>query len=1069
MAKIRVHELAKELNVTNKDIMKKLEEMGVFVPSHMSALEPGEEMKVRAAFGAPVRKKEAPVRKRVIVRRTPEGEETRVVKAARPSSGAPAGAGGARTRVTAPRPTAPGADALHEQSAEGHKPQAADGSAAQGAEERRPQTAAVPPAQSADNSLARTADNSLAQNAESRPSKSADASSAQAAEVRKPQAADVPPAQAAETPGPQTAAVRPQQELSIGPQKPSSGAVRPADEKEADRSGQPDAQKAKDGLQKAKDDLNAKKQTAVRRPLEGEIIRRADGKLVRRIPIPKGETAQSMMAKREAERLRSGKDAEITVVQEFKKNSSDGTSARSDRDRGRTARLTKGPQGQRRDGQPTGTARDGRRQDGRPNEGRRNGAAFRGQDMDQREAPRENGRDLSRRGARRQDSSQLLGDLIIPERPKIEDKPKKNERSRKEKSRSASAAAEDFSRRKNNARIAMSMMDDDLLARPRKKPKPNKNLQDRKQETEEDSIRVVTLPDSMTVKEFAEFIGKPSAQIIKALMLKGVMAGLNQQIEFDQAEEIAVDMGILVEHEVEEDIFAAYTQENKDKEEDLVSRSPVVVVMGHVDHGKTSLLDKIRSTKVTAGEAGGITQSIGASVVEVNGRKITFLDTPGHEAFTAMRMRGAQVTDIAILVVAADDGVMPQTVEAINHAKTAGVQIIVAINKIDKPGANPDRVMQELMEYDLVPEAWGGSTICVPVSALTGEGVNTLLEMVLLVADIEDYKANPNCAASGSVIEAELDKGRGAVATVLVQRGTLKLGDPVVVGHTFGRIKAMQDDSGQRVKTAGPSTPVEIVGLSDVPEAGEKFYVTESDHEARTLAEKVSARERQSMVEGNKRVSLNDLFDQIQEGEMKELNIVVKADTQGSVEAVRQSLEKLSNSEVAVRCIHGGVGAITESDVMLASTANALIVGFNVRPDAGAKSVADQEKIDIRLYRVIYTAIEEIEAAMKGMLAPKFEEKVVGHAEVRQVFHASGVGTIAGSYVLDGKVQRSNQIRLVRDGIVIYEGEIASLRRFKDDVREVAAGYECGIMLNRFADIKEGDTLETFLMEEIEQ
>ncbi|MBR2099261.1 MAG: translation initiation factor IF-2, partial [Firmicutes bacterium] len=468
----------------------------------------------------------------------------------------------------------------------------------------------------------------------------------------------------------------------------------------------------------------------------------------------------------------------------------------------------------------------------------------------------------------------------MPERTKSSDKTAKKPAASNKKDKNRSQGSEDFARKKKDARMQASMMDDDALARHRKKPKPK--TQQKHNADQEDQIKVVALPDSMTVMEFAEYLNKPATQIIKALMMKGVMAGLNQQIEFDQAEEIAMDMGILVEHEVEEDIFAAYADPHDD-EEDLVERPPVVVVMGHVDHGKTSLLDKIRSTRVTAGEAGGITQSIGASVVQINGRQITFLDTPGHEAFTAMRLRGAQATDIAILVVAADDGVMPQTVEAISHAKTAGVQIIVAINKMDKPGANPDRVMQELTEYELIPEAWGGSTICVPVSALTGEGIDTLLEMVLLTADMEEYKANPDAPASGVVIEAELDRGRGAVATVLVQRGTLHMGDPIVVGNTYGRIKSMQDDTGKRIKTAGPSMPAEIIGLDNVPAAGERFFVTPSDREARVLAEKVAARERQNMIEGNKRVSLEDLFGQIQEGEMKELNIVVKADTQGSV------------------------------------------------------------------------------------------------------------------------------------------------------------------------------------------
>ena len=490
--------------------------------------------------------------------------------------------------------------------------------------------------------------------------------------------------------------------------------------------------------------------------------------------------------------------------------------------------------------------------------------------------------------------------------------------------------------------------------------------------------------------------------------------------------------------------------------------------MGHVDHGKTSLLDAIRSTSVTSGEAGGITQHIGASVVENAGQKITFLDTPGHEAFTSMRMRGAQSTDIAILVVAADDGVMPQTVEAINHAKAAGVEIIVAVNKIDKESANVERVKQELTEYELIPEDWGGSTIFVPVSAHTKEGIDDLLEMILLTAEVLELKANPNRKARGIVIEAELDKGRGPVATVLVQKGTLHVGDSIAIGNTYGRVRAMVDDKGRRVKTAGPSTPVEILGLNDVPFAGEICMAMDNEKEARTTAEAFVAYNREKLLENTKsQLSLDDLFNQIQAGSVKELNLVVKADVQGSVEAVKQSLVKLSNEEVTVKVIHGGVGAINESDVMLASASNAIIIGFNVRPDNTAKTVAERESVDLRLYRVIYNAIEDIEAAMKGMLDPVFEEKVTGHGEVRQTFRASGVGTIAGTYVLDGSIFRNSKARIVRDGIVIFEGELASLKRFNDDVKEVRAGYECGLVFEKYNDIKEGDQIESFIMEEV--
>ncbi|GMQ64562.1 translation initiation factor IF-2 [Vallitalea maricola] len=590
------------------------------------------------------------------------------------------------------------------------------------------------------------------------------------------------------------------------------------------------------------------------------------------------------------------------------------------------------------------------------------------------------------------------------------------------------------------------------------------------QEIEDDNedLDVITIPTNVTVKDLAERLGKQSSDIVKSLMLKGIMATANQEIDYETASSVALEFDFLTEEEEEKDIVDEFFAEEPDDEEDLVTRSPIVVVMGHVDHGKTSLLDAIRESNVTSREAGGITQHIGASVVTINDNDITFLDTPGHEAFTAMRLRGAMATDIAILVVAADDGVMPQTVEAINHAKAANVQIIVAINKIDKPGANQDRVKQELVEYGLVAEDWGGDTICVPVSAIEKTGLDQLLEMILLVSEMEELKANPNKKASGTIVEAQLDKGRGPVATVLIQNGTLKVGDAIIAGTSYGKIRAMIDDKGRRVKQAGPSTPVEILGLSEVPVAGDAFYTAKNEREARHVAEKVIRRDREKLIQNTpQKVTLDDLFSQIQAGNMKELNIVVKADVQGSVEAVKQSLVKLSNEEVMIKVIHGGVGAINESDVMLASASNAIIIGFNVRPEASAKTVAESEQIDIRLYRVIYNAIEDIEAAMKGMLDPEYREKVIGHAEVRQTFKVSSVGTIAGSYVQDGKFTRNAKVRLVRDGIVIYEGELESLKRFKDDVKEVNSGYECGIMLSKFNDLKEGDIVEAYIMEEI--
>ncbi len=597
----------------------------------------------------------------------------------------------------------------------------------------------------------------------------------------------------------------------------------------------------------------------------------------------------------------------------------------------------------------------------------------------------------------------------------------------------------------------------------RKKPQ-----QQPKQEKAEEVIKSIILPEKLTIKELADKMKIQAAMIVKKLFLKGTMVTVNQEVDYDTAEEIALEFNCIAEPEEKIDVIAELLKEEDEEESTLAARPPVVCVMGHVDHGKTSLLDAIRSTRVTDREAGGITQHIGASVVSINDQKITFLDTPGHEAFTAMRMRGANATDIAILVVAADDGVMPQTVEAINHAKAAGIEIIVAINKIDKPGANIERVKQELSEYELIPEDWGGSTIFCPVSAHTHEGIENLLEMILLTAEVSELKANPNRNARGLVIEAQLDKGRGAVATILVQKGTLRVGEPIACGSCYGKVRAMIDDKGRRVKEAKPSTPVEILGLSGVPNAGEVFVSTDTEKEARNFAETFISEGKERLLEETKaKMSLDDLFSQIQSGSIKELDLIVKADVQGSVEAVKQSLEKLSNEEVVVKTIHGGVGAINESDVILASASNAIIIGFNVRPDATAKATAEREGVDIRLYKVIYNAIEDVEAAMKGMLDPVFEEKILGHAEVRQIFKASGVGNIAGSYVLDGIFERGCKVRLTREGTQIFEGDLASLKRFKDDVKEVKAGYECGLVLDGFNDIQEFDQIEAYKMVEV--
>ena len=592
--------------------------------------------------------------------------------------------------------------------------------------------------------------------------------------------------------------------------------------------------------------------------------------------------------------------------------------------------------------------------------------------------------------------------------------------------------------------------------------------QPKKAEAKVEEIKTIVIPETITIKELAEKMKLQPSAIVKKLFLQGTIVTINQEIDFEKAEEIAMEYDVLCEKEKKINVIEELLREEEEDEKDMVSRPPVICVMGHVDHGKTSLLDAIRQSNVTSREAGGITQHIGAYVVEANGQRITFLDTPGHEAFTAMRMRGAQATDIAILVVAADDGVMPQTVEAINHAKAAGVEIIVAVNKIDKPSANVERVKQELSEYELIPEDWGGSTVFVPVSAHTKEGIPELLEMILLTAEVKELKANPNRKARGLVIEAQLDKGRGPVATVLVQKGTLKVGDSIAAGSCYGRVRAMMDDKGNRVKEAGPSTPVEILGLNDVPNAGEVFVALQNEKEARSFAETFITEGKNKLIEDTKaKLSLDDLFSQIKAGNVKELPIIVKADVQGSVEAVKQSLVKLSNEEVVVKVIHGGVGTINESDVTLASASNAIIIGFNVRPDATAKSIADREKVDMRLYRVIYQAIEDVEAAMKGMLDPVYEEQVTGHAIVRQTFKASGVGTIAGSYVLDGKITRGSKARITREGEQIFEGPLASLKRFKDDVKEVNAGYECGLVFEGFNDLKEDDMIEIYIMVEV--
>ena len=709
-----------------------------------------------------------------------------------------------------------------------------------------------------------------------------------------------------------------------------------------------------------------------------------------------------------------------------------------------------------RNGRPQGDRQNGFQRPGRPGMGgpqgdRRGPGGGQGGNRGFNGAPRDN-RGNGGPGTGFRDKGQGKG--FAGEAPA-----KDMEKRREEGKRRASSQEKDKRSRKDH----IYEEDEALKNKPGRFIRPEK-----KEEAAEEAIKVITLPDTITIKELADKMKLQPSAIVKKLFLEGKVVTVNQEISYEDAENIAMEYEILCEKEVKVDVIEELLKEDEEDEAAMTERPPVICVMGHVDHGKTSLLDAIRKTNVTDKEAGGITQHIGAYTVTVNGRKITFLDTPGHEAFTAMRMRGANATDIAILVVAADDGVMPQTIEAINHAKAAGIEIVVAVNKIDKPSANIERVKQELTEYELVATDWGGNTEFVPVSAKSGEGIEDLLETILLTADILELKANPTRRARGLVIEAELDKGRGPVATVLVQKGTLNVGDFISAGACHGKVRAMIDDKGRRVKEATPSTPVEILGLSDVPSAGEVFLAHENDKTAKSYADTYLAQNKERKLEETKsKMSLDDLFSQIREGNLKELNLIVKADVQGSVEAVKQSLMKLTNEEVVVKCIHGGVGAINESDVTLASASNAIIIGFNVRPDATAKATAEREGVDVRLYKVIYQAIEDIEAAMKGMLDPVFEEKVIGHAEVRQIFKASQIGNIAGSYVMDGTFQRGCKIRITRQGEQIYEGALASLKRFKDDVKEVKEGFECGLVFEGFDQIQELDVVEAYIMVEV--
>ncbi|MDY3249319.1 MAG: translation initiation factor IF-2 [Candidatus Choladocola sp.] len=981
MAKIRVHELARELGKENKDIMAALQKMGIEVKSHMSNVEEADAGKVRTAFQTgsakikedehmqqntdtdAVKKTEAepaaqPKKKNIIQVFRPQNSKTGMVK---PGS----------------RPRPQGQAGARPQGQPGARPQGQAGARPQGQPGVRPQAAAG-----------------------TRP-------------VR-PQTADT--ANTAETVNKEAVTNTPANTSAGTPVKTVPAAEAP-----------------------------------VRKDAAAQEIRQQPQSTPKSQPEANQQTQQESTVQQSAARTQN-----VSGGRNDGQNRGQGNRYQNDgQNRGQGNRY-------QNDGQSRGQG-NSYQNDGQ-NRGQGNRDQGDGQNRGQGNRYQGDGQNRSQ-GGRYQNDGQNRGQggrsVNIPKAP-VESKPLEKE-SRKRTERG--------DRNRNDKGEKLERMEKNVRQNQKGAPKKGQQTKapvQKPAEKPEETIRTITIPEKLTISELAEAMKVQPSAIVKKLFLQGTMVTVNQEVDFDKAEEIALEFNCICEKEVKVNVLEELVKEEDDPEETLVPRSPVVCVMGHVDHGKTSLLDAIRNTHVIDKEAGGITQHIGAYVVSIDGQKITFLDTPGHEAFTAMRMRGANATDIAILVVAADDGVMPQTVEAINHAKAAGIEIIVAINKIDKPSANVERVKQELSEYELIPEDWGGSTIFVPVSAHTHEGIDTLLEMILLTAEVAELRANPKRKARGLVIEAELDKGKGPVATVLVQKGTLHVGDPVAAGSCYGKVRAMMDDKGRRVKEAGPSTPVEILGFSDVPNAGEIFMAMDNEKEARSFAETFISEGRERLLEDTKaRMSLDDLFSQIQAGNLKELDIIVKADVQGSVEAVKQSLLKLSNDEVIVKIIHGGVGAINESDVILASASNAIIIGFNVRPDVMAKATAEREGVDIRLYRVIYDAIADVEAAMKGMLDPVFEEKVIGHAEVRQTFKASGVGTIAGGYVTDGIFQRACSVRISREGTVIYEGSLASLKRFKDDVKEVKAGYECGLVFEKCNDIKEGDTVEAFIMVEV--
>ncbi len=1019
MAKIKVYELAQEIGMKSADLLAVLKNKGIEVKSHMSVLEDGQVEDVKKALKAPAKSEEAPktIKKAETAgetkapAKTGEGtvkKKKSIIFVSNPhNSKMPGGA------------QIPKKPAHPEKKAAPAKPAAAKPAAVEPVEVKKPVPVEAPkPAEAVKTEpVIEKPVQKTEQHAE--PVKVETPKTEQPVKVEEAVKAKAPVKQEAPK-----AAVQP----------PKTETPKPAVQNTKPEASRPSAQRNYDGPRRDnRDNQNNRDNREYNRDNRDNRENRTDGQRrdgQRNYDGPRRDNRDGQ--RRDGQRNYDGP----------RRDNRDNQNNRDNREYNRDNRDN-------RDNRTDGQRRDGQRNfDGR---GARPGQGFNG--------GRDNDRSRDNRGGYGNRNTNKSGGFV-PESP-IKDA----EKHRDDEKRRISQEKD-----KRNRKDFMYEEDDNGIKNIKGKNKPGKFIKPEKKPAEsvEEQIKVITLPESITIKELADKMKIQPSAIVKKLFLQGQIVTVNQEIPYETAENIAIEYDIICEQAVKVDVIEELLKEDDENSADMIPRSPVICVMGHVDHGKTSLLDAIRKTNVTDKEAGGITQHIGAYTVNVNDQKITFLDTPGHEAFTAMRMRGANSTDIAILVVAADDGVMPQTIEAISHAKAAGIEIIVAVNKIDKPGANVERVKQELTEYELIAEDWGGSTIFVPVSAKSGEGIEQLLEMILLTAEMLELKANPNRRARGLVIEAELDKGRGPVATILVQKGTLKVGDFVSAGAASGKVRAMVDDKGRRVKEAGPSVPVEILGLGDVPNAGEIFIAHENDKEAKYYAETFVAQNKEKLLEDTKsKMSLDDLFSQIQAGSLKELNLIIKADVQGSVEAVKQSLMKLSNEEVVVKCIHGGVGAINESDVSLASASKAIIIGFNVRPDAQAKATAEREGVDVRLYKVIYQAIEDVEAAMKGMLDPVFEEKVIGHAEVRQLFKASAVGNIAGSYVLDGTFQRGCKVRITREGEQIYEGSLASLKRFKDDVKEVRAGFECGLVFEGYDSMQELDIVEAYIMVEV--